>query len=402
MDRPPIAGGALLLDSAGRITAVGSQSEIGHPADVIAESFPDALLLPGLINTHTHLELTGLEAQVPEPDFADWIRRLIALKSACGVEQVREAARQGVRSGWAAGVTTVGDTGDSGAGFHALLELNGSGIAYQEVFGPHPDTAEAQLAEFRRRFDRLRPLAAGRVRLGVSPHAPYSVSGPLYQLVARWASVENLPVAVHVAESLEESQLIESGAGPFARQWTARGIPLPRTGGSTPIEWLDRHGVLDRRTLCIHVVRATDSDIARMARAGAAVAHCPRSNRRHARLAAPLGSLLAAGIRVGVGTDSAASVSPLDLLAEARQARQLADLSAEATLRLVTRGAAAALGLEGEIGLLAPGYWGDAVVLRTPPAATAEQALELALASRPDDVALTILGGREVYRRAAA
>ncbi|MEO8031315.1 MAG: amidohydrolase family protein [Gemmatimonadota bacterium] len=402
MDRPPIAGGALLIDSDGRIAAMGSSGEVGHPVDVSSESQPDVILLPGLINTHTHLELTGLGALVPEPDFADWIRRLIALKSARSGEQVLEAARQGIRAGWSAGVTTLGDTGDSGAGFQAMLELNASGIAYQEVFGPHPDLAEAQFAEFRRRFDRLRPLAAGRVRLGVSPHAPYSVSGPLYQLVARWASVENLPVAVHVAESLEESQLVESAGGPFARQWTARGIPLPRTGGSTPIEWLDRHGVLGRRTLCIHAVRATDSDITRIARAGASVAHCPRSNRRHARLAAPLGRLLAAGIRVGVGTDSVASVSPQDLLAEARQARQLADLSAETALRLVTSGAAAALGLEAEIGSLAPGHWGDAVAIRIPPAATAEQALELALASRPDDVVLTILGGREVYRRVAA
>jgi 5-methylthioadenosine/S-adenosylhomocysteine deaminase len=310
------------------------------------------------------------------------------------------AARQGIRDCWAAGVTTVADTGDSAAVLHALVELDGSGIAYQEVFGPDPHLAAARLAEFQSRFEGLRSMAVGRVRIGVSPHAPYSVSGPLYAMVSAWAQAENLPVAVHVAESLEEELLIAEGGGPFAGQWQARGIPLPETGGATPIGWLDRHGVLGARTLCIHSVRVGDEDIRLLASSRSAVAHCPRSNRRHAGRAAPLSRLLEAGIRVGVGTDSVASVSPLDLLAEARQARQLGNLSAEAALDLVTRGAATALGLEGEVGSLEPGQWGDAVVLRLPDGSGESDPVETALASRLGDVLLTLLGGREVYRRA--
>jgi 5-methylthioadenosine/S-adenosylhomocysteine deaminase len=147
-------------------------------------------------------------------------------------------------------------------------------------------------------------------------------------------------------------------------------------------------------------VRVGDEDIRLLASSRSAVAHCPRSNRRHAGRAAPLSRLLEAGIRVGVGTDSVASVSPLDLLAEARQARQLGNLSAEAALDLVTRGAATALGLEGEVGSLEPGQWGDAVVLRLPDGSGESDPVETALASRLGDVLLTLLGGREVYRRA--
>jgi 5-methylthioadenosine/S-adenosylhomocysteine deaminase len=397
----PIREGALLIGQDGRIAEVGTAGTVARPEGVPDERFPEGILLPGLINTHTHLELTGFDAAVPEGDFPGWIRRLISLKAARSTETMLAAARQGIRDCWAAGVTTVADTGDSAAGLRALRELGASGVAYQEIFGPHPDLAEPRFEEFRARFELLRHYTACRVVIGVSPHAPYSVSGPLYALVARWADQENLPVAVHIAESLEEEQLVAASAGPFAEQWRARGIPLPATGGATPIEWLDRHGVLGNRTLCIHSVRAGADDIGRLARTGSAVAHCPRSNRRHAGRAAPLAGFLAAGIRVGVGTDSVASVTPLDLLAEAREARRLGQLSAVATLDLVTRGAAAALGLEREIAALTPGYWGDAVVLTPEGIGEGADPLEVTLVSRLPDVALTLLGGREVYRRVA-
>ena len=402
MDGPPIAGGAVLIDGAGRIVAVGPDAAVDRPADAITDAFADAVILPGLINSHTHLELTGFDGQVAEPDFPGWIRHLIALKARRSPDQVLDAARQGIRECWAGGVTTVADTGDSGAPIRAMAELGASGIAYQEVFGPQPDLAERQLAEFRSRFERLRALASGRVRIGLSPHAPYSVSGPLYALVAAWSAAEQLPIAVHVAESLEESDLIERGAGVFAAQWRSRGISVPASGGATPLEWLDRHGVLGPRTLCIHGVRATPSDIDRMARTGSAVAHCPRSNRRHAGLDAPVAAYRVAGVPLGVGTDSVASVGPLDLLAEARLARRLASLSADAALALVTTDAAGAIGLGAEVGRLEPGLWGDAAVVRLVTAAGSEPPFEQVLDSHPEDVLQTILGGREVYRLAVA
>jgi 5-methylthioadenosine/S-adenosylhomocysteine deaminase len=402
MDGPPIADGAVLIDTTGRISAVGPESAVSIPPGVPVERWTDAAILPGLVNSHTHLELTGFGGEITDPDFPGWIRHLISRKAARSAEHVLAAARQGIHDCWAGGVTTVADTGDSGAPLRAMAELGASGIAYQEVFGPHPDLAQTQFSEFRQRFETLRPLAGGRIRIGVSPHAPYSVSGPLYAMVSGWARSERLPVAVHVAESLEEVELVSRGAGPFAGQWRTRGIPMPETGGATPLEWLDRHGVLGPHTLCIHAVRAGPADIGRIARTGSAVAHCPRSNRRHAGLAAPLAAYLRAGVRVGVGTDSAASVSPLDLLAEARHARDLAQLSARAALDLVTGGAARAIGLADEVGTLRPGLWGDLALIRTGAVASAEMVLERVLDSGPSDVLGTVLGGREVYRRTAA
>lgn len=396
MDGPPIRGGAVLVAATGRIEAVGPDAAVPLPAGAEALDWPDAVLLPGLVNAHTHLELTGFAGRVPDDDFTAWIRRVRALKEERTPAMFLDAARAGLAACHAAGVTTVAETGDSGAAMQALAEAGGSGIVYQEVFGPHPDQRDASLRWLEERVAALERLVSPRVRLGLSPHAPYTVSGPLYEAVARLARERDLPLAVHLAESRAESELLGSASGRFAEAWAGRGIPLPELPGRTPVEWLDRHGVLGPRTLCIHLVQVSAGDIARLAAHGCAVAHCPRSNRRHGHGDAPLAALLGAGLRVGVGTDSEASLPP-DLLAETRAARALGGLDAVTALALCTTGAARALGLEGEVGVLAPGAWGDVAVIGVAPGAT--DPVEAVLASSPADVRATYLAGRRVHPR---
>ncbi len=399
VDGPPIAGGAVLIGADGRIAAVGPDDRVPALPDADRRTFPDAALAPGFVNTHTHLELTGFEGQVEDDDFAAWIRRLRELKDRRPPEEYLAAARRGLRDAWAGGVTTIADTGDRGVVIRALAECGGSGVAYQEVFGPHPDQVGESMAGLEGRVAELRAFESARIRLGVSPHAPYTVSGPLYRAVADYARGQGLPVAVHLAESPAETQLLRAAAGPFAEAWERRSIPLPSLPGRSAVEWLDEHGVLSERTLCIHVVQADAGDVARLAAAGVAVAHCPLSNRRHGHGDAPLGPLRAAGIRVGVGTDSVASVGGLDLLAEARAARALAGLSWDEALALVTLEGARALGLAGEIGSLAAGKWGDVAVIRlrggAPPA-------EQVMNSVREAVVATWLGGRQVFERTGA
>ncbi len=389
--------GAVLVGRDGRIEAVGPDTGVPRPADVPEERFSDAILLPGLVNLHTHLELTGFDLGAPEPDFRTWIGRVRAVKETRTGDAFLAAARQGLTDCWAAGITTVADTGDSGSVVRALAEAGASGIAYQEVFGPHPAQAAESLGGLQRRVAALAAQAGGRVRLGVSPHAPYTVSGPLYSAVSTWAREEGLPLAVHLAESRAESELLERRAGAFAAAWVERDIPLPAAPGCSPVAWLDRHGVLDEATLCIHVVQAGEADLDRLARRGCAVAHCPLSNAAHRHGAAPLAGFLAHGLRVGIGTDSALSVGRLDLLDEMRAARRLAALDARLAVELATLGGARALGLEGEIGSLEVGKWGDCLVVRPPHPAAADPT-EQVLEARREDVVATFLGGRDVYR----
>jgi cytosine/adenosine deaminase-related metal-dependent hydrolase len=394
----PIEFGALLIDADGRIQSVGPDREVPRPTEVPSLAFEDAALLPGLINTHTHLELTGFERLIPAADFPAWIRRLRELKATRALDQYLNAARQGLADCYAAGVTTVADTGDSGSVIRVLAEAEGSGIAYQEVFGPHPRQLEESLRDLKRAVRDLSKLANGRVRLGVSPHAPYTVSGPLLRAVAAWSRTEHLPLAVHVAESKAESELLLTGSGPFAEAWRTRGIPPPSSCGKSPIDWLADHGVLSPLCLCIHAVQVGINDIRRIAEAGAAVAHCPLSNQAHGHGLAPLQQLLQAGIHVGLGTDSVASVGRLDLLAEARLAGRHASLGAEALLELCTLAGARALNLSAELGSLEPGKWGDCTVIRLPRQDGTPS--ERVLASGPGDVLRTYVGGREVYRAA--
>lgn len=399
VDGAPIRDGAILTGPDGRIVLVGEDAHVPAPPGVPSERFPDGVLLPGLVNVHTHLELTGLAGVVPTSlPFPEWIRALRAAKAERSPADFLAAARQGVQDCFRAGITTVADTGDSGTVIEALAEAGGSGVCYLETFGPHPSQKVESLGLLERALGERARLQGPRLRLGVSPHAPYTVSAPLYEGAVAVAQARGLPLAVHVAESAAESALLQSATGPFAEQWQARGIPLPPMPGRSPVVHLDRAGVLGPQTLCIHAVQVNAADIARLALAGVAIAHCPRSNRAHGHGDAPLAQLLAAGLRVGVGTDSVASVGDLDLLADARLAATLGGLSADRAIALVTLDAARALGLADEVGHFGRDCWGDACVVRTGPT---EQPAAAVLAAGAAGVVATYLAGRAVWRAAS-
>ena len=354
---PPIEDGAVLVDDRGTIAAVGPHPLVPAPPGVRELDFPHASLVPGLVNTHTHLELTHLADKNAEREFARWIRALRTLKDATTPEEFSRAAERGVRDGWVAGVTCVADTGSTGAPLEALARLGGRGIYYQEVFGPDPAKCAASMEELEQALARLSPLASSRLRLGVSPHAPYTVSEPLYQAVADLARREGWPVAMHLAESHAESEFVREGRGPFADALRARGIAVtPR--GCSPVEYLVQRGVVQRGTLCIHCVQVGQDDVELLSRAGASIAHCPRSNRAHGHGTAPLAAFRRAGLRVGLGTDSVVSVGDSSLWAEAAAA----GLDGEDALRMLTIEGARALGLEREIGSLEVGKQADLAV----------------------------------------
>lgn len=379
---PPIEDGAVLVGDDGKIAAVGPQSRIPNPPGSESLELRDAVLVPGLVNTHTHLELTHLIGKNdPGQSFPRWIRRVRALKEQTVAEEFDAAAEQGIRDGWAQGVTCVADTGDSGAGMRALFRLGGRGIAYHEVFGPDPAQAEPSLEGLKQTVHELRRFTSFHAGLGVSPHAPYTVSAPLYRAVAEYAMRDGLPMAVHLAESQEELAFVRDGEGPFAAAWGDRGIPVEARRMS-PVQFLHSLGVLRLGTLCIHTVQLDARDIATLAGTKAGVAHCPLSNRAHGHGTAPLAALRKAGVAVGLGTDSVVSVGSLDLWAEARAA----GLAGEDALRMLTFEGARALCLEQVVGSLEVGKQGDLAVLSD-------------LASKRPGVLATVISGRIVYRK---
>jgi len=396
---PPIRHGAVLLDDDGRIAAVDADALVPTLPTARVLDLGEVVLLPGLVNTHTHLELTGFAGKVEARDFLDWIRQVIAVKARRSHEEFLEQAVRGIEAMWRGGVTTFCDTGSTGAVIEAMASVGASGAAHHEVFGPHPDEAPDALRRYARELDRLAVHATGRIELGLSPHAPYTVSGALYAGAGALARAHGAPMALHIAEPAGEAALLRDFTGPFADDWRRRGIPRPTDAAVTPVAYLERQQLLSPRTLCVHVIEATPTDADLMARHGCAVAHCPRSNRVHHGADAPVREFLARGLRVGLGTDSEISVAPPDLFAEARAAQVLAGWSAEETLRALTLGGAAALGRDGECGTLRRGLQGDLAAVRLGPH---DDPVAAVLAATRDDVLGTWLGGRAVHRAAGA
>lgn len=405
----PLANGALLVDD-GRIIAVGNDADVPRPADAENVDLGHAVLMPGMVNVHAHPELTALRGALEDLPFDRWIPELLRLKRAArlNTDDLRTCARWQLLEAHAAGITTLGTTEDSDGAFVALLESGGRGVAYRETFGPEPAQAEAGLGALQQAVTAMRRDATDLVHVGVSPHSPYTVADALFSAVADYARAEQLPLAVHIAESSVEVALVTRASGAFADGLRGRGIVVDVRARS-PLALLDRLGLLALQPLLIHCIQIDGDDVARIAANGASVAHCPVANARLGHGIAPITELMAANVTIGLGSDSMASNNRMDILEEARTAQLMQrvrlrapDVMDAATLvRLATVEGARALGLDERIGTLEQGKDADlcAVTLdgaHTRPAL--DPLVTLVHSARASDVIMAAVRGRVLYR----
>jgi 5-methylthioadenosine/S-adenosylhomocysteine deaminase len=295
------------------------------------------------------------------------------------------------------GVTTVGDCSFSGAAATACSDLGLRATIYLEVFGE----TDAPIGErFEPMRDRIADSLSDDVRLGISPHAPYTCTIDLYE-----ACVElGLPIATHLAESDDETEFLRTGGG----GWQSFAEMLVPPLGTTGIRALAEAGLLSADVLAAHCVKADEEEIALLAEHDVAVAHCPRSNAILGCGAAPVAEMRAAGVRVGLGTDSPASTPSFDLFEEMRtavytarvRARRADALTANAALELATLGSARALGLDAETGSLTPGKRADLTVVSlagSPFLPWEEPITAVVFGGSPDRVLLTLVDGEVRY-----
>lgn len=411
----PIEGGAVAVEGT-RVACVGARAEVEErfPAAVV-EDFGEAVILPGFVNCHTHLELTAMRGflEPEEGDFFAWLRRVTVSRGEhMSAEDLYTSAAWGAVEAARAGITCVGDASDSGAPvMRALRDAGLRGVVFQEAFGPDARSAAAQFDVARAKVEALRGGETPLVALGLSPHAPYSVAPKLLGMLARYATDERLPLMMHAAESEAEQALMLEGGGIFAMAYAVRGFEFdsPRT---TTVRHLANLGVLDARPLLAHCVRVDGGDVELLRRHGAGVAHCPKSNAKLGHGRAPLASMLGAGVSIGLGSDSVASNNTCDLLEEARFAvlgsRAAGEtvghgraLDASDALRLMTRGGAEAMSLGHLTGALAEGLEADLVAVRLDAAHLTpayDPAAALVFSASGRDVLLTVVAGREVFR----
>jgi 5-methylthioadenosine/S-adenosylhomocysteine deaminase len=346
-----------------------------------------------------------------EDDFFAWLRKLtIARMTRMTADDLRVSATWGAVEAARAGVTTLGDAASYGdASMAALRDVGLRGIVYQEAISPDARMADELLSKLRADVARLRESENELVRVGVSPHTPFTVSERLLAGVTDYVLAEQLPLMIHAAESAAEDELMKHGRGAFAESYEARGIEW-RSPRMSPIRYLSEQGALAARPLLAHCVRVDEADIETIKEARASVAHCPKSNLKLGHGHAPFARM--SHLTRGFGSDSVASNNTCDLLEEARFATLLARLhpaepdsgelySAQHALADATQGGALALGYEGRTGTLTTGSEADLAIVRLDGAhqiPVYDPARALIFSSSARDVALTLVAGREVYR----
>jgi cytosine/adenosine deaminase-related metal-dependent hydrolase len=392
--RPPIKDGWVTIED-GRIVDVGDEPSRPRVPSIARHvrqvDLGRVAVMPGLVNAHTHLELSWMRGRVgPAASFPAWIRRLLALRSTGvepGADEIRRAIEHAIGEMRRAGTALVGDIGNTTASVGPLVASELSAVFFREVIGFRAEDPEALVAGVADEISRA--PASSAVRFSLAAHAPYSVSPAVFRAIREWLmrrasslgpsdprtfGPSNLRTSVHLAESADELEFLQQGSGQWRSilesvgAWSDTWRP-PSCG---PVEYLERLGFMSARLLVVHGVHLTMDEMAALARAGATLVTCPRGNIATGAGVPPVAAFHRSGLRIAVGTDSLASVDDLNLFEELALLRRLsAEVPAGRLLTWATRNGAEALGFGTEFGSIEKGF--RAALLAVPlPAGTAD------------------------------
>ena len=374
IDQPPIANGVITIVD-GKVVSVREQgSASGEQGSGLGDQgitdLGNVALLPGLVNAHTHLELSWLRNRVPPADrFTDWVKTLFATRGRPDTVMTPEQIapiREAIAEAQASGTVAVGDISNSMAALGPMRDAGLEGVTFHELLGFAE--RDGALVESTRAVRAAAADAGAMVSL--APHAPYSTSVELFKAIRAAVDESRCPImSVHLGESMEEIEFIEKGGGTWRAMLENIGVwrddwVIP---GCDPVTYLDRHGILDAKTLVVHGVRFGDAALARLKAIGATLVTCPRSNRWVGAGDPPIDRFYKSGVSVAVGTDSLASVEDLNLFSELKAMRRLApEVPAQKILQSATLTGARALGLDDRLGSLTPGKQARMIAVTLP------------------------------------
>ena len=372
ISEPPIRHGWFAVDR-GRVVALGAAGKrvLSDGARVV--DLGDVAVLPGLVNAHTHLELSYLRDEVPPASqFVSWIRNVMKARrerpNPSGAE-ILDAVDAALTEAVSCGTAIVGDISNTLVTFGPLTRSRLAAVVFYELIRFNTPDPEGFVAAAVTELDALVPTE--RVRASLAAHAPYSVA-PLVLRAIRQAVNRDpfAPCSIHLSESAEEVEFIRDGGGPWRVLLEEIGSwdPAWVAPGGTPVQFLDDSGFLDGRLLAVHGVQMTTADLDRLAACGTTLVTCPRSNGHTGAGAPPIEDFYNYGVKVAVGTDSLASSPDLNVFAELATMRALAPtVSAGALLDSATRQGARALGFDADYGTIEPGKSARLLAVSLPP-----------------------------------
>lgn len=368
---PPIEGGAIAVED-GLIAAVGTVRELRSAyAAAPVTDLPECVIMPGLVNAHTHLELTHFPAWKMRKEldylpkrYVEWVQQVVKVKRALQPGDLEHSLREGMRLCLESGTTAVGDILSDFSLIPLFRDTPLTGRLFLEAIG-HEPTHCRSLVE---RMEALLQGLQGTLLPGISPHTPHTVSKELFKALQALSEKLRVPKAVHLSETADEASFMHDTTGAIAdllypmAQWEQY---LPHPMRTTSTHFLDDLGVLDRSTLAVHAVHVTPDDVALLKARGVSVVLCPRSNDRLFVGCAPHRLLKSAGVPLALGTDSLASNDSLSLWDEMRFLQQIAPevFAPEELLTMATMGGARALKIGSSTGSLEPGKRADFQVL---------------------------------------
>ncbi|MGR3317412.1 MAG: amidohydrolase family protein [Candidatus Anammoxibacter sp.] len=362
-----VIGNGVVVINGDKIKQVSTFDSLSQKQKAEAIDFGNAAILPGLVNAHTHLELTNLHGvNALDNKLISWIQQLIRAKMRWKEPEFVSSIENGVQQSLASGTTTVADITNSGYSIGVLCNNPIRKLVFAEAISFDPSKAVSVIETIKEQFHNLNQNDL--FRYGISPHAPYTASFELYK---ECAQISDLPLCTHIAETQEEVAFLTEGKGPFVDFLSRFRMMYDgwKPPGSSPIEYLESSGILKKQPLLVHCNYISDNDVSLIQMAEASVVYCPRSHNFFGHKDHPFEKLIDKGINVAIGTDSLASNDSLSILDEMKFVyNNVPNILPETVVSMGTINGAKALRLGDKIGKLVEDHYADISVIELPEA----------------------------------